>query len=339
MSGDAVSGGTQYLPGLVQTSLVQLRSGNSHTKVQSKVADFLKSKAKARGSKILALVAAKAEADPFKKVVKMIKDMITKMQEELADEAEHKAFCDTEMSTNKATRDAKTDASDTLTAEIDKLTADTSKLAEEIASLVEAIAENDAAVVKATTIREEEKAKNTQTIADAKEAAAATEKALKVLKTFYDKAAEATALAQVPGAPKSFNKPYTGMGGSAGGVVGMLEVIQSDFVRLDSETTAAEEEAVEVYKQFMADSTQDKKVKDEDRKQKSMTKQKKDFDLNSAKEDLAGVTEELTAAVEYYEKLKPSCVDEAESYEERVAQRDEELESLNDALKILNGEA
>jgi hypothetical protein len=339
MGGDAVSGGTQHLPSLVQTSLVQLRASSSHSTAQKKVADFLKSKAKLGGSRILALVAAKAEFDPFKKVVKMIKDMITKLTEEANDEAEHKAFCDTEMSTNKATRDAKTSESETLQAEIDKLTADTTKLAEEIASLVAAMAENDAAVLKATTIREEEKAKNTATIADAKAAAAATARALSVLKTFYEKASQATALVQVPGAPASFNKPYTGMGGSSTGVVGMLEVIQSDFVRLDSETTAAEEEAVEAYKQFMADSAEDKTVKDEDRKQKSMTKQKKDFDLNSAKEDLTGVQEELSAAIDYYEKLKPSCVDSVQSYAERVAQREEEMESLNDALNILNEQA
>jgi len=340
MSGDAVSGGTQYLPSLVQkTSLVQLRSGNSHSAAQSKVAAFLKSKAKAGGSRILALVAAKVAADPFVKIVKMIKDMITKLTEEANDEAEHKAFCDTEMSTNKATRDEKTAASDTLQAEIDKLTADTTKLAEEISDLVQAISDIDAAIVEATSVRESEKTKNTATIADAKAAATATAKALSVLKTFYEKAATATAMVQVPGAPASFSKPYTGMGGSSTGVVGMLEVIQSDFVRLDSETTAAEEEALAAYKQFMADSTEDKKVKDEDRKQKSMTKQKKDFDLNSAKEDLAGVQEELSAAMEYYEKLKPSCVDAGQSYEERVAQREEELESLNDALNILNEQA
>jgi len=339
MGGEAVSGGTQYLPTLVQTSLVQLRSSSSHSTAQTKVAAFLKSKAKMGGSRILALVAAKAEFDPFKKVVKMIKDMITKLTEEANDEAEHKAFCDTEMSTNKATRDAKTSESETLQAEIDKLTADTTKLAEEIAALVQAIADNDAAVLKATTIREEEKAKNTATIADAKAAAAATAKALSVLKSFYEKAATATAMVQVPGAPASFSKPYTGMGGSSTGVVGMLEVIQSDFVRLDSETTAAEEEASEAYKQFMADSVEDKQVKDEDRKQKSMTKQKKDFDLNSAKEDLTGVQEELSAAMDYYEKLKPSCVDSVQSYAERVAQREEEMQSLSDALDILNEQA
>merc|ERR1719214_62354 len=144
-----------------KTSFVQLRSSSAHSAAQSKVAAFLKSKAKTGGSRILALVASKVEADPFKKVVKMIKDMIAKLTEEANDEAEHKAFCDTEMSTNKATRDEKTAASDTLKAEIDKLTADTTKLAEEIAGLVEAMSENDAAVVKATAIRAEENAKNT----------------------------------------------------------------------------------------------------------------------------------------------------------------------------------
>lgn len=37
-------------------------------------------------------------------------------------------------------------------------------------------------------------------------------------------------------------------------------------------------------------------------------------------------------------KLKPSCVAEPESYEERVARRKEEIESLQDALKILSGD-
>merc|ERR1719214_480024 len=137
-----------------KTSFVQLRSSSAHSAAQSKVAAFLKSKAKTAESRILALVAAKVEADPFKKVVKMIKDMITKLTEEANDEAEHKAFCDTEMSTNKATRDEKTAASDTLQAEIDKLTADTQKLAEEISDLVQAISDIDAAIVEATSVRE-----------------------------------------------------------------------------------------------------------------------------------------------------------------------------------------
>ena len=66
--------------------------------------------------------------------------------------------------------------------------------------------------------------------------------ALAVLKEFYDKAAKATSLLQQqPEAPTIFDEEsYRGMGAENGGIVDMIEVIQSDFVRLESETTAAE---------------------------------------------------------------------------------------------------
>ena len=56
----------------------------------------------------------------------------------------------------------------------------------------------------------------------------------------YAKAAEATAFVQQKAEPEIFDKAYTGMGGESGGVVGMLEVIESDFARLESDTKASE---------------------------------------------------------------------------------------------------
>merc|ERR1719316_828030 len=131
-----------------------------------------------------------------------------------------------------------------LHAEIDELQSSIAKLTEEITELTEAVAAIDAAVAKATKIREEEKAKNTETIKDAQDAQIAVEQALTVLKEFYAKAAEATALLQQqPEAPEIFDSPYKGMQAESGGVVGMLEVIQSDFARLEAETKAAEAQA------------------------------------------------------------------------------------------------
>merc|ERR1719473_441893 len=123
----------------------------------------------------------------------MIKDLIVKLLEEANEEAEHKGWCDTELSTNEQTRKEKTEAVETLHAEIDELQASIAKLTEEITELTEAVAALDAAVAKATKIREEEKAKNTETIKDAQEAQTAVAQALTVLKEFYAKAGEATA--------------------------------------------------------------------------------------------------------------------------------------------------
>ena len=47
---------------------------------------------------------------------------------------------------------------------------------------------------------------------------------------------------------------------------------------------------------------------------------------------------ELDAALEYFDKLQPSCVDAGVSYEDRVARRKEEIEPLQEAFKILKGE-
>jgi hypothetical protein len=60
--------------------------------------------------------------------------------------------------------------------------------------------------------------------------------------------------------------------------------------------------------------------------------------LTSKKADLEGTQKELDAALAYYDKLKPSCVDAGVSYDDRVARRKEEIESLQEALRILNGE-
>merc|ERR1719327_1195129 len=324
MSSDAVSGGTQHLPGLVQqgVSLAQLRA-DQRSSLQSRVAVFLNDRAARSNSRILSLIANKIREDPFKKVTKMIRDMIAKLMEEANEEAEHKGFCDTEMGTNKNTRDEKSEKVEKLTALIEELSASITKLGEQSTVLSEAISVNDAAMAKATAERNEESAKNMAVISDAKVAGEATAQALTVLKEFYAKAQGAS----------FFQKPYTGM--ASGGVVGMLEVIQSDFVRLETETTSAEDNAAKAYTEFMRDSSKDKAVKSAEQKNKLNTKTEKEGDLEAAKKDLAGNQEELDAALAYFEKLKPSCVEAGESYEERVARRKEEIESLTDALKIL----
>jgi prefoldin subunit 5 len=339
ISSGAVSGNAdKHLPSMLETqaaSFSQLRA-DMNMQAKARVVSYLSKRAKALNSRVLSMLAVRASDDPFTKVKKMLKDLIVRLMEEANEEAEHKGWCDTELSTNEQTRKEKTDAVETLHATIDELESSIAKLTEDITDLTKAVAELDAAMKKATTLRQEEKAKNTETISDSEAAQTAVAQALTVLKEFYAKAGEATAFVQAE--PEIFDKPYKGMGAESGGVVGMLEVIESDFARLESETKAAEATAQKEYDGFMTESKVDKAAKASDIEHKTAKKQDQEQALTTNKEDLEGTQKELDAALAYFDKLKPSCVDSGVSYEDRVARRKEEIESLQEALKILNGE-
>merc|ERR1719311_1517354 len=337
LSGAAVSGAAdKHLPALYQraASLAQLRSGTTNPN-QLEVAAFLTDQARRLNSRILRALSMRVTDDPFKKVAKMIKDLIVKLMEEANGEAEQKGYCDDELATNEQTRREKTEAVEGLHADIDELEASVSKLTDDIADLNKEVKEIDAAVFKATEIRNAEKEKNAVAIADAKAAQTAVASALATLKDFYAKAGEATSLLQQP---EIFDEAHTGMQSEAGGVIGMIEVIQSDFARLEAETTAAEADSNDEYKKFMDDSKMDKEAKNNEIDNKSAMKQNDEQSLEEKKTDLSGTQKELSAALEYYEKLKPSCIDSGVSYDDRVARRKEEIASLQQALQILNGE-
>merc|ERR1719160_1164864 len=124
------------MPGM----FAQLRSAAYESpEVRQRVARFLQQRASKLGSRYLSLIAARAAEDPFKKVKKMIKDLIVKLMEEANEEADKKAFCDTELATNKQTRDIKTAEVEELRAGIEKATAEITDLATEITELSDAI--------------------------------------------------------------------------------------------------------------------------------------------------------------------------------------------------------
>merc|ERR1719451_34013 len=111
ISSGAVAGNAEkHLPTMLQTSsFAQLRADLT-TQAQARVAKYLQSRATQLNSRVLSAIAARASEDPFKKVKKMIKDLIVKLMEEANEEAEHKGWCDTELSTNEQTRKEKTEA-------------------------------------------------------------------------------------------------------------------------------------------------------------------------------------------------------------------------------------
>jgi len=340
MSSGTVSGAAAtHLPTLVQS--FGLRASADQAASNRRVVAFLRTAAKRSNSRILTALATKVAATGhFDKVKQMIVDMIDKLTQSAAEEADHKEWCDTELKANKQTRDEKTNEVNRLIARSDQLNAQIAQLTTEMEELSDNLAELNTALSEATDTRAKEKAENNKAIADAQAAIPAVRKALTVLKDFYGKAAQATALVQAPAdeAPGSWEKPYTGMGGSSKGVLGMLEVILSDFTRLESETTSSEAEAQTAFDKFSDETSADLKAKKESHREKELLKMEANRDLKTTGKDLKSSQTELDAALEYHDKLKPSCVDAGVSYSERVQRRQDEIESLQEALKILGAD-
>merc|ERR1712196_697362 len=113
--------------------------------------------------------------------------------------------------------------------------------------------------------RNEEIENNTKTLKDAREGKEALEEALKVLKDFYKgehgvggaNSATVSMLQASPvdeDAPESFSGAYQGNQDAANGILGILEVIVSDFQRTVEKTTESEHEAAAAHVKFTRES-------------------------------------------------------------------------------------
>merc|ERR1719352_1397471 len=256
--------------------------------------------------------------------------------EEANSEADHNAYCTTELAKNKMTRENKQSEIDELSASLEQNEAKFAQLSTELTALSDSVAETKAEQAEATGMRQKEKATNTATVADAKEAQMAVEKATKVLKDFYGAASELS-LVQGKGAIGANIKEemkeaalptYKGAQDTSTGIFGMLEVVLSDFARLESETSALEDSNQVKYDTFMDESNEDVAVKDTEMKHKENKKDTTGETIATLKKSLKLTQEELDKALDYYAKLKADCVDTGLSYEERKKMREEEILSL-----------
>merc|ERR1719473_111912 len=235
-------------------SFIQLQSkskthaGAREEQVKDRVVGLLQELATKGDSNALSLLADRVQAasmmgeDPFAKIKGLISEMIEKLEADAAKEAGHKAFCDKEMKETKAKKEEKESDLDTLGTKIDKATAKIAKLKEEIATLQEELAAIAKAQAEADEIRAAEAAAWKEAKADYESGVEGVGMALQVLRDYYAEKDESL-----------IQQTHVKATGAATGIIGMLEVIESDFTKSLADGSAAEAMAVEAYEKLTMD--------------------------------------------------------------------------------------
>jgi len=322
-----------------QTSaaLSQLRSNVPQNAKQSEAAELLSMSARRSNSALLLTVSQQVANDPFVKVKKLIQDLIWKLQQEGTAEVSQKGWCDTELSTNKLSRDK-------FTREVSKLTTLIESLVARIATLKSEVAEHhadvealNADVAEATKIREAEKKENDETVAMNEQALEILKETLSILKEFYGPSfVQQSRQTPMEDAPPTWDKPaYEPQFDLAEGAVGIIVSLQTETERELAVTQATEEQQANTHKEFVHQSQLTLASTQKDVEYKTNEVSSKSAALSQAKADLDSAKRELGLANEYFDKLKPDCVNSGITHADRAAAREQEIQSLKEALKIL----
>jgi len=123
------------------------------------------------------------------------------------------------------------------------------------------------------------------------------------------------------------------------GVIGLLEVAESDFSKAIAEGQAADDQGASEYETYMEDFriSRATKMQDEKNKRGEIARlQSLGAELN---EDSADAQKELDAVLEYIDKITTSCETKVPSHVERQERRAKEIAGLQNALGILDGTA
>eukprot|EP00929_Paragymnodinium_shiwhaense_P035260 TRINITY_DN1905_c0_g1_i4.p2 TRINITY_DN1905_c0_g1~~TRINITY_DN1905_c0_g1_i4.p2 ORF type:complete len:712 (-),score=339.47 TRINITY_DN1905_c0_g1_i4:106-2241(-) len=328
---------------------VSAAAATSAQQVVDRAVEVLSKASKKLNSGILLSAAVRAEAgkDHFVKVRQIIKDLVSRLEADAAAEANHKSFCDGAMAENVKNRDDAKAEVESLTSTKSSLMAEEAKLAKEIAQLAKDIASLHKALKEATELRNAESAENEATVDTAKEGKAGVELALKILSEFYSGAAGEALVQYVPPnsdrsgktvgdlAPEVFNSEYRGSQSESKGIIGLLEVILSDFDRTITTVTDEEAAAQEEFDMFKGATEEDISDKQTSKKEKEGRVSEIGDELVANANSLKEEGDKLDSAEKALAELKKQCIDGEETYEERVAKRQKEIEALKEAHGIL----
>jgi len=299
---------------------------------QFEAARFVRDLARKQGSTELAQLASRMTSaihassrmgeDPFAKVKGLIQDMVEKLEKEADGDATKKTFCDKELAETAEKKADKTNEIEKLSTSIDKMSSHSAQLKEEIAALQNTLATLTGSQAAMDKIRAEEKEAFTTNKADMEQGLTGVKLALKILSEYYAKA----------------DKSHASADGAGTGIIGLLEVVESDFTKGLAEMTATEESADSNYDTATKENEIEKATKEQDVKYKVKESTELDATVAETSSDRSGVQAELDAVLEYLQKIEAQCIEKAETHAERKARFEAELAGLKQALQVLEEE-
>merc|ERR1719412_2238548 len=311
----------------LQTSRGTLASGADLAIFES--VRFVRDLALKQHSHVLAQLAAKMTSvmhtsggDQFKKIKDLIRDMIAKLEREADADASKKAWCDRNLADTRQKKSEKTDEISKLTTKIDVMSSKSAQLKAEIAALQGQLAKLAQSQVEMDTLRQEGKAEYVTTRADLEKGLEGLKLALKILTEYYAES----------------DKGHESADGAANGIIGLLEVCESDFTRDLARVISDEESAVAEYEKVSNENEIEKTTKTQDVKYKMKESKRLDEDSVELSGDRSTAQAELDATEESLTKLEGQCIDKAETYAQRKARHAAEIAGLKEALQILESE-
>jgi septal ring factor EnvC (AmiA/AmiB activator) len=287
----------------------------------------------------LSALANQVKLDAFTKVKKAIDDMIAQLNKEKEDEIKHKDFCTDELNQNQLQTEKKEREKIDLQAKIEDLELTIKTLTEQIETLKSEIAEMQVQMKRNGEDREKSNKEFQQTVADQRASVVLLNKALEILKGFYDK--EGAAFLQKkqepagPPPPPGF-KEYK-KNPQSSGVMAMITQIIEDAKAMEAEAIKAEESGQEAYEAFIKETNASIEAKSKDIANKSEAKGKAEDYLAQANAELDATNVELDELSAYNAELHASCDFILKNFDIRQTARDEEIEALKQAKAILSG--
>ena len=341
---ETTGGAVDQTYSLLQKSTLTTRADLKRSEVVTVVSNLAKSHHSAALAQLASRISAVVKygagdgEDVFGKIKGLISDMIAKLEKEAEEDATEKAYCDEEMAKTEAKKaDLEGDLSK-VTAKIDQAAATSAKRKEQVKELQAQLAQLAKEQAEMDSIRSEQHADYTKAKADLELALSGVGKALDVLRDYYGGAAliqqDDASFMQQPAKPEK-HAQKTGAGQS---IIGILEVCESDFSDNLAKEEMAESDAASEYEKITQENKVAKTTKDQDVKYKTQEFKSLDKEISELTGDKDTLSTELGAVNEYYSKLRERCVAKPESYEDRKARREAEINGLKEALQVLEEE-